>query len=113
MQVYDEANALARAIRESDVCQDYRRLKEAVESDETSRALVKEYKRLQLQLQMAAVSGAQTSDADVTRFQQISGLLFTQESTAQMLLCEMRVQQMMADVYKILGDAAGIELPGM
>ena len=84
MQVYDEANTLARAIRESDVCQDYRRLKEAVDSDETSRALVKEYK-----------------------------LLFAQESTAQMLLSEMRVQQMMADVYKILGDAAGIELPGM
>ena len=80
MQVYDEANTLARAIRESDVCQDYRRLKEAVDSDETSRALVKEYKRLQLQLQMAAVSGAQTSDADVSRFQQISGLLFAQEN---------------------------------
>ena len=31
MQVYDEANALARAIRESDVCREYRQLKEEID----------------------------------------------------------------------------------
>ena len=115
MQVYDEMNALARAIRESDACREYRSLKEEIDGNETNRALVKEYKKLQMQLQLAAVSGAPTQDADAQRFQQIGALLFAQPVTSQLLLCEMRVQQMMADVYKTLSDAAGLdmEMPGM
>lgn len=113
MQVYDEANVLAAAIRESDVCREYRRLKEEIEGNETNRALIKEYKKLQMQLQLAAVAGAQTPDEDGLRFQQISGLLFAQPATSQFLLSEMRVQQMMADVYKTLSDAAGLEMPGL
>lgn len=113
MQVYDEANALAAAIRESDVCREYRRLKEEIDGNDTNRALIKEYKKLQMQLQFAAMSGAQTEDADAQRFQQIGGLLFAQPVTSQFLLCEMRVQQMMADVYKTLSEAAGLEMPGL
>ena len=113
MQVYDEANALARAIRESEECQAYRRLKEEVDANETNRALMKEYKKLQMQLQLQAVAGAQTPDGEAQRFQQIGALLFAQESTAQLLLAEMRVQQMMADVYKTLSDAAGLDMPGV
>ncbi len=115
MQVYDEANALAKAIRESDVCREYRGLKEEIDSNETNRALIREYKKLQMQLQLAAVSGANAPDADVQRFQQIGALLFAQPATSRFLLCEIRVQQMMADVYKILSDAAGLdmEMPGM
>ena len=110
MQVYDEANALARAIRESEACAQYRQLKEEIDANETNRALIREYKKLQMQLQLAAMTGAPTSDEDAQRFQQIGALLFAQPVTSQFLLAEMRVQQMMADVYKILGEAAGIDL---
>ncbi|MBR5232499.1 MAG: YlbF family regulator [Clostridia bacterium] len=113
MQVYDQANALARQIRESEVCENYRQMKEALEQDETSKALIKEYKKLQMQLQMAAVAGAQTEESEVQRFQQIGGLLMSNPATMQFLLAEMRLQQMMADVYKILNDAAGLDMPGL
>lgn len=53
MQIYDEANALARAIRESEDCRAYRQLRQEIESDETARALLREYKKLQMQLQLA------------------------------------------------------------
>ena len=38
-----------------------------------------------------------------------------QPVTSQFLLCEIRVQQMLADVYKALSDAAGLdmEMPGV
>ena len=60
MQVYDEANVLARQIRESEVCMNYRQMKEEIDADETNKALINEYKKLQMQLQMAAVAGADT-----------------------------------------------------
>ncbi len=113
MQIYDEANLLARAIRENEECKEYRRLKAEIDGDETARALMKEYKRLQMQLQLAAVAGASTQEADTQRFQQIGALLFAGENTQRFLLLEMRVQQMMADVYKLLSDAAGLDMPGV
>ena len=113
MQVYDEANMLARQIRESEVCMNYRQMKEEIDADETNKALINEYKKLQMQLQMAAVAGADTHDSEVQRFQQIGGLLMANPKTMQFLLAEMRLQQMMADVYKILNEAAGLDMPGL
>ena len=113
MQVYDEANMLARQIRESEVCMNYRQMKEEIDADETNKALINEYTKLQMQLQMAAVAGADTPDSEVQRFQQIGGLLMANPKTMQFLLAEMRLQQMMADVYKILNEAAGLDMPGL
>lgn len=113
MQIYDEANALARAIHESEDCRAYRQLRQEIEGDETARALLREYKKLQMQLQLAAVAGAEVNDADTQRFQQIGALLFAGENTSRFLLLEMRLQQTMADVFKTLSDAAGLDMPGM
>ena len=113
MQIYDEANALARAIRESEDCRAYRQLRQEIEADETARALLREYKKLQMQLQLAAVAGAEVSNEDTQRFQQIGALLFAGENTSRFLLLEMRLQQTMADVFKTLSDAAGLDTPGM
>lgn len=113
MQIYDEANALARAIRESEDCRAYRQLRQEIESDKTARALLREYKKLQMQLQLAAVAGAEVSNDDTQRFQQIGALLFAGENTSRFLLLEMRLQQTMADVFKTLSDAAGLDMPGM
>ena len=113
MQIYDEANVLARAIRESEDCRAYRQLRQKIESDETARALLREYKKLQMQLQLAAVAGAEVSNDDTQRFQQIGALLFAGENTSRFLLLEMRLQQTMADVFKTLSDAAGLDMPGM
>ena len=113
MQIYDEANALARAIRESEDCRAYRQLRQEIENDETARALLHDYKKLQMQLQLAAVAGAEVSNDDTQRFQQIGALLFAGENTSRFLLLEMRLQQTMADVFKTLSDAAGLDMPGM
>ena len=72
-----------------------------------------EYKKLQMQLQLAAVAGAEVSNDDTQRFQQIGALLFAGENTSRFLLLEMRLQQTMADVFKTLSDAAGLDMPGM
>ena len=114
MQVYDAAHALARDIRESEEYGAYARLKQDVMSDATNAALLKEYKRLQTALQMAAMAGASLPDEQMQRFSTMSSLLYTQQDIAAYLLAEMRLQKMMADVFKTLSDAADmqLELPG-
>ena len=108
---YDSAHRLAADIRQSEEYQTYHRLKDDVMADETVAALIREYKKLQLALQMAAMSGQQPDSDDMQRFSGISALLFGKPEVSQYLLAEMRLQQAMADIFKILTDAADLDMP--
>ncbi|NLM87077.1 MAG: YlbF family regulator [Clostridiales bacterium] len=112
---YDLAHALAKQINESAEVREYQRLKEIVEESETTRALLKEYKRLQMMVQMAAMSGQSLPGDDMSRFQSISSLLYGGTDTSAFLLSEMRLQQALADIYNIIAKAAGmqLDLPGL
>ena len=111
---YDSAHRLAADIRQSEEYQTYHRLKDDVMADETVAALIRAYKKLQLALQMTAMSGQQPDSDDMQRFSGISALLFGKPEVSQYLLAEMRLQQAMADIFKILTDAADldVQLPG-
>lgn len=104
------AHRLAQEIRQSEEYQTYHALKEEVMADETTAALLKEYKKLQLRLQMAAVSGTQPDNDDMQRFQGISALLFGKLEVSQYLLAEMRLQQEVTGILRIITDAADIDM---
>lgn len=109
------SDQLAAAIRQSEEYAAYKQLKDAVMADETNKTLIKEYQRLQTKLQMAAVTGADSTEYDVQRFQQLSALLMMNSSISQYLVAQMRVQQMLSDVFQTITQAADLEisLPGM
>ena len=108
---YSSAHRLARDIRDSEEYRTYHELKESVMSDETTAALIREYRKLQMTLQMAAVSGQSPDAEDMQRFSGISALLFSKQEVSGFLLAEMRLQQAMADIFKIVTEAADVDLP--
>lgn len=112
---YQAVHTLARELRESPEVREYKRLKNIVEENDTTRALIKEYKRLQMTVQVSAMSGQSVANDEMSRFQQISSLLYAGTDTSQYLLAELRLQQALADIYNIIAQATGItlELPGM
>ncbi len=110
MGVYDQAHALARAIRESDECLEASRLREIAMQDETNRALLTEYSRLQTKLQLSAIGSQTTDSEEMRRFQQLASLLYMNQEAQAYLLAEMRLQKMLGDVMKIVGEAAGLRL---
>ena len=112
---YSQAHLLARAIRESQEYKTYHALKESVMADETQAALIKEYRKLQVSLQMAAMSGQSPSSEDMQHFSGINALLFSKPEVRDFLLAEMQLQKTLADILKIVTEAADIdmEIPGM
>lgn len=112
---YSSAHALARDIRQSEEYTTYHSLREEVMADETTAALIREYRKLQTVIQMAAVTGQQPGTEDMQRFSGISTLLFAKPEVSQYLLAEMRLQQAMADIFRIVTEAADLDisLPGM
>ncbi|NLB39226.1 MAG: YlbF family regulator [Clostridiales bacterium] len=65
-------------------------------------------------LQMAAAAHTQLPQEEVQRFSQLSSLLFAGSETSAFLMAELRLQQAMADVFRIITEASGltIDLPG-
>ena len=114
-EIQSASQQLADAIQHSDEFAVYKQLKDAVMADETNKVLINEYQRLQTKLQMAAVTGADSTQEDVQRFQQLSGLLMMNTDISQYFVAQMRVQQMMSEVFVAITQAADIDikLPGM
>ena len=110
MNVYDQAHALARSLKESQEYVEYMSLKDKAYADETNRALLDEYKRLQYRMQLAVASSQRMDEDDLQRMQKIAALLQFNQDCSAYLLAEFRFQKMLADIYKILADVAGIDL---
>lgn len=112
---YSSTYRLAQDIRDSEEYKTYHELKEAVMSEETTAALVKEYRKLQMTIQMSAMSGKTADEEDMQRFSGISTLLFSKPEVSQFLLAEMQLQQALADIFKIVTEAADLDMavPGI
>ena len=84
-------------------------------SDETTAALIREYRKLQMTIQMSAMSGKAADEEDMQRFSGISTLLFSKPEVSQFLLSEMQLQQALADIFKIVTEAADLDMavPGI
>ena len=109
MNIYDTAHKLAEEIKRSDECVQLAELRERAYADETNRLLLEEYKRLQVQLQMSMVGAAgEMPSEDMQRFQQLASLLYMNSDVQAYLMAEMQMQKTLADIFKILTEAAGI-----
>ncbi|MCR5296305.1 MAG: YlbF family regulator [Clostridiales bacterium] len=112
---YSSTYRLAQDIRDSEEYRTYHELKESVMADETTAALIKEYRKLQMTIQMSVMGGAQASAEDTQRFSGITTLLFSKPEVSNFLLAEMRLQQALADIFKIVTEAADVDMtiPGL
>ena len=110
MNPYDQAHALARALKDSEEYREYARLKEIAYADDTNRALLDEYKKLQFRLQAKLASGEQMPQEETQRLTQIGSLLQFNPDVSAYLVAEFRFQRMLSDIFKILADVAGVDL---
>ncbi len=111
---YSAAYRLADEIRRSEEYITYHQLKEEVMGEETQAALIREYRRMQVSLQMNMMAGKQNDPEEMQRFSTLATLLMSKPEVSRFLMAEMRLQQTMADIMKIVTDATGLEiqLPG-
>ena len=110
MYVYGAARLLAQELKQSDEFLAYKALKDEVYKDETTRALIKQYKKLQFQYQTQQISGMTPDEALTSQLKKYGELLGFNEKAAQFLSAEYRLQTMVNDIYKIIGDACEIDL---
>ena len=113
MNVYDSAHQTAKLIKSSDEYGDYEKARTAAYANDTNKTLIDEYKKLQMAAQLAFAAGKQPDQDDMERLKKISAVLQFSPEAGAYLLAELRLQKMLADIYKILGEAAGMDLSGL
>ena len=109
MNVYDEAHGLARAIKESNEFKEFDRMRKEVEQDPDVSKMLGELQTLQIQLQTAQMTGNQPDADTMSRMQSLSTMLATKPLAAKFMQTEAAFSVMMNDVFRIIGEAVGLQ----
>lgn len=105
MAVYDKAYELARELKQSPEYKEYQKAKREIEGNESALSLLKQYRRQQLMLQGAAVTGTEPDEDLKAEFAKTQELVSMHGPIQRFLQAEERVLVMIADIQRILNDA--------
>ncbi|MEZ4357610.1 MAG: YlbF family regulator [Eubacteriales bacterium] len=113
MYIYDKANELASLIKESDEFTKYKQLKDKIYEDETTKSLVKEYKKLQFEAQASYMTGKQPENELIEKLKKVGEVLQFNNDVSEYFAAEYKLNTLIGDIYKILGDACDVSLDFM
>ena len=108
MYIYDEANKLAKLLKESEEYRAYSSLKEKVYADENTKNLLKDYKKLQFEAQASYLSGKEPEEELMDKIKKLGEVLAFNTDVTEFLSNEYRLNVMLGDIYKIIGDAVDL-----
>lgn len=108
MNVYNEAHNLAAAIKGSEEFKQYHSLREKIDKSPELSAIVNDFQAKQLDFQMKQMMGGPDAAGAMQQLQELYAVMTKDPVTAEYMQAEIRFTMMMNDVYKILGDAMGL-----
>lgn len=108
MLVYDKAHELANEIKKNADYIEYAHLKEIVMADEKNKLLLADYKKLQLEAQAMYITGNEPKEETMQQLKKLGELLAFNPDVTAYFAAEYRLQTMVGDIYKILGDACDL-----
>jgi cell fate (sporulation/competence/biofilm development) regulator YlbF (YheA/YmcA/DUF963 family) len=107
MNAYDKGNELARALKESDEYRALGKARRELDTDSGARDMVKDFLRKQMEMQLEVMSGKADAKAKQDSLQKLYELLSLNSRARDYVAAFMRFQQVMQDIYKMIGDAVG------
>lgn len=105
MSVLDQANALAEAIRKSEEFTNYKTLKADLYKDEAVAGSLSLFEAKQANLQRMQMLGETLNEDELNDAQELFKELNANEKVKTYFEAEFKLNQMMAEVSKVLGDA--------
>lgn len=114
MNIYDKAHELARVMRDSQEYQAFLTEKKKIDADAQAKKMVKDFMAKKLELEYEALSGKGEDKAKMEQLQKMYEVVSINANARDFLHAQMRFQQIMGDVYKILGEsvAEGLDFLG-
>lgn len=109
---YETAHKLANEIRESEEYRQYIEARDKIKDSTTTTALLKEYHKLQIEVQSMMYTDKR-DDEKIQRLQKLGELLQMNADASAYLIAEYKMHNCIGDIYKIIADAADIDLTAL
>lgn len=106
--VYDAANTLAHAIKDSHEFKKFREAEARIMDNDSVKAMIADIQKRRMEIQTDQMQGKQPDAAAQEKFQELVNVAAKDPVAAEYLQAEMRFNLMMSDVSKILGDVIGL-----
>ena len=104
MNFYDKIHETVRAFRQTEEFKEFLKLKEEIKKDEKLYAMLKDFKDKQKEHQMKYLSGNKIEESETQNMQNLYSIIVQNEKARKLLECEMKLDVMLADLQKIIGD---------
>lgn len=108
MNVYDEAHNLERAIRESQEFKEFDAARQKVKANPELDKMLTDFAEKQIAIQAKQMMGEEVVPEAMEAVQKLYGIIASDPLASEYLQTQMRFTIMMQDVYKILGETAGL-----
>ena len=105
MEVYDQVNNLARAIKDSKEYKEYKEVKNYLESMPELKKQVDEFEKIRDEEQLLAMQGEKQTDEKMKKLQELYQILVQNPKVKDYFDKEVRFNVLIADVNKIIGEA--------
>ena len=105
MEVYDNANNLAKAIKDSKEYKEYKEIKQELFANPQLKEQVEEFEKIRYEEQLLAMQGEQQSEEKMAKLQELYKILVQNPKVKDFFDKEVRFNVMIADVNKIIGEA--------
>lgn len=102
VNVYDQANALESALRESDEFNSMKDLYAKVNSNSESKALFEEFRQVQMELQQKQMQGEEILEEDVQKAQSSAAEIEDDENIKALMEAEQNMSQLIQDLNRVI-----------
>ena len=100
--VYDQANALESALRQSGEFLQMQDLYKKVNEDETSKKLFDEFRELQMTLQQKQMQGEELLEEDIQKAQSSAQEIENDENIKGLMEAEQKMSQLIQDLNRVI-----------
>ena len=105
MNFYDKVHEMVRAFKDTPEFREYVELKYKLKEEIDAYDRLKDFKERQKNYQMEYIDGKEQSKEKLDEMQNLYSIVIQNETSRKLLENEMKINVMLADMQKIIGDA--------
>ncbi|HYF91961.1 MAG TPA: YlbF family regulator [Symbiobacteriaceae bacterium] len=112
VNVYDYAHSLARALKEAPEYRAFVAARTKLKARPSAEEMVRDFHKKQLDLQTLIMQGKEPPKEQKEALERLYAVISGDSDVREFLTAEQRFSVILNDVYKILGEAVDVEIPG-
>lgn len=110
MKPQDIAKELADSIRESEEFKSWEAAKKKIEEHEAAKVMLEDFRKKQWKLEEARIAGQEITDEEKAELKKLFEIISYNPYVSELLMAEMRINNMVLEIQKIIASAIGVEL---